>query len=86
MKNVITLTLSFIFSLTTYGQNILTATYENWTSGAWVNYSKQNNTYDGSGYLTYTLIQIWNSPSSSWKNNYQINYTNNGNGTVQQLI
>jgi hypothetical protein len=64
----------------------LTTTYETWTSGVWVNSLKQNNTYDGSGYLTYNLTQIWDSPSSSWKNNGQINYTNNGNGTVQQYI
>ncbi|MCZ2129544.1 MAG: T9SS type A sorting domain-containing protein [Bacteroidia bacterium] len=86
MKKVITLTLSFIFSLSIYGQNILTATYETWTGSAWANSLKQNNTYDGSGYLTYNLTQIWDSPSSSWKNNGQINYTNNANGTVQQYI
>jgi hypothetical protein len=84
MKKVIILTLSFIFSLSIYGQNILTATSETWTSGAWANQMKQNNTYDGSGYLTYNLTQAWDVLSSSWKNNSQINYTNNGNGTVQQ--
>jgi hypothetical protein len=84
MKKVITLTLSFIFSLTIYGQNILTATYETGTSGTWVNQMKQINTYDGSGYLTYNLTQAWDVPSSSWISSSQINYTNNSNGTVQQ--
>ncbi len=86
MKKLTTLTLSIIFSWTLNGQNVLTATYETWTSGAWLNQLKQNNTYDGSGYLTYNLAQSWDSPSSSWKNSSQINYTNNGNGTVQQYI
>jgi hypothetical protein len=86
MKKIITLSLSLVFSLSIYGQNLLTLTYENWSGGAWVNYSEQTNTYDGSGYLTNQLVQLWDGSSSSWNNNEQFSYTNNGNGTVQQNI
>ena len=86
MKKIITLSLSLVFSLSIYGQNLLTLTYENWSGGTWVNYSEQTNTYDGSGYLTNQLDQLWDGSSSSWNNNEQFSYTNNGNGTVQQNI
>ena len=86
MKKIIILSLSLVFSISIYGQNLLTLTYENWSGGAWVNYSEQTNTYDGSGYLTNQLVQLWDGSSSSWKNSSQTNYTNNVNGTIQQLI
>jgi hypothetical protein len=86
MKKLITLTLSLFFTLSIYGQNVLTITYETWISSTWENSMKQNNSYDGSGFLTNNLSQIWDNPTNSWKNNSQINYSNNVNGTVQQYI
>jgi len=64
----------------------LTITYETYTGGSWQTSMKLSYTYDGSGYLTYSLTQLWDSPSSSWKNNSQTNYTNNVSGIVQQSI
>lgn len=86
MKKLITLTICFVFSLTIYGQNILTETDETFKNGTWVNNSKHINTYDMNGSRTYYLYQLWDITTSSWKKNYQVNYINNNNGKIQQLI
>lgn len=64
----------------------LTSVSEIWTGTAWMPINKQTNTYDGSEYLTNTLLQSWDFISSSWQNSSQSNYTNNANGTVNQVI
>lgn len=66
--------------------NLIFLTSKIYQNGAWVNYSRNYNIYDGNGYLTYNLGEIWDSPLSEWKNNVQLNYTNNSDGTVQQDI
>ena len=86
MKKTITLTIVVILTIAAYGQNVHTTTYDTWTTNSWQNSLKQTNTYDGNSYLTNNLSQLWDSPTSSYKNNSQINYINNSNGTAQQYI
>jgi hypothetical protein len=86
LKKFISLLLAGVFTLTIYGQNIQTNTFETWTSGSWQNSMRWLYTYDGSGYLTTSLTQVYDIPTSSYKNYIQTNYTNNSNGTVQFYI
>jgi len=86
MKKLSTAIFASILSLTVCGQNVHTIIYETWTSGSWQNSMKQTNTYDANSYLTNNLTQLWDSPTSSYKDNSQVNYTNNSNGTIQQYI
>lgn len=67
------------------GKKMLTGISELWI-GAWQNFLKQTNTYDGSNYLTHTLFQTWDFIPSTWKNSTQTTYTNNPNGTVNQSV
>jgi hypothetical protein len=46
----------------------------------------KTNTYNGSGYITNSLIQSWDVATSAYKNSSQSNYTNNANGTPSQVI
>jgi hypothetical protein len=67
-------------------KEVLTEVTEMWLGVIWQNTSKETNTYDGSGYLTNNLSQSWDFISSAWKNNIQINYTNNPDGNPNQEI
>jgi hypothetical protein len=73
--------LLFILSINLSGQKIHTLLIENYTSGNFVNSTLTTSTYDGSGYLTNSLTQIWDIPSSSFKDNTRIVYSNNSDGT-----
>ena len=54
--------INFTRSTFTYNgsDEVLTDVLESWTAGSWQLSSKETNTYDGSGYLTNTLSQLWN--------------------------
>jgi Secretion system C-terminal sorting domain len=86
MKKVFIFTLSFIFSLTIYGQKHQTVTYEKWDSNnnKWINDEKDNYSYDANGYMVNVIKQKWDATSGSWKSYSQHNYINNPNGTAQQ--
>lgn len=64
---------------------VVTATTEVWVGTAWMNVSKQTNTYTG-GYLATTLSQSWDFLSSSWVNSNLITYDNNPDGTVNEAV
>ena len=64
----------------------LTITYESYPVSSWQNSMKQISTYDGNGYLTKSLTQLWDTQSSTFKDYSQINYTNNVDGTIHQYI
>jgi hypothetical protein len=67
-------------------KKILTMTSETYI-GTWRNNQRQTNTYDGSGYLTGTLVESWDIGTSAWKNSQQITYTNNAGGyPTEKLI
>ncbi len=76
----------FILSINLSGQKIYSILGETWTSGTWLKSSLITYTYDGSGYLTNTLVQSWDIASSTWKNVSQTINTNNPDGTVNQSI
>jgi hypothetical protein len=82
----LSLFLCFILSMNLSGQKIYTMLGESWVSNAWLNSSLTTNTYDVSGYLTNSLDQTWDIPSTSWVNTFQTKYTNNPDGTVLQTI
>lgn len=73
------------YTYTAFGEE-LTVVSEYWAGTDWLPITKKTNTYDGSEYLTHTLVQSWDIISSSWQNSSQSNYTNNANGTVNQVI
>lgn len=65
---------------------VLTDLTDTLDNGNWVAYLKETNLYDGSGYLTNSLNQQWDKGSTSYKNESQSNYTNNGDGTPSVVI
>lgn len=67
-------------------QNINTILTENWENSTWIADGRTLNTYDGNNHLTNSLSQTWDSTLLSWTNAIQLNYTNNPNGTVNQMI
>ena len=83
--NAWTNSLRFTYTYNASGK-ILTTVVDQWLSGNWVSLQKESNTYDGSGYLTNVLSQLWNSGTSNWGNNTQSNYSNNTDGTPHQVI
>ena len=66
-------------------KKVLTAVTEMWTGSDWLNFAKQTNTYDVNNYLTKELSQTWDFVSN-WNNVRQSNYTNNPDGTPNQVI
>ena len=52
----------------------------------WGNTTKDTNTYDSSGYLTYHLSQNWLVLSDLWENSDQSFYTNNAEGYPTQIV
>ena len=74
-------------SLIMSGQaKIATMLGETWTLGNWQKSSLMTNSYDVSGYLTNSLNQTWDLVSTSWINNALSNYSNNPDGTANQMI
>lgn len=74
-------------SYTYTGDNkVLVATEETWTGSSWLNYSKETNTYDPSGYLTNSLLQLWDSSPGIWVNDTQSIITNTAGGTPVQIV
>lgn len=87
MKKAIILTLNLIFSMTIiYGQKVVDITTDIWIKRKWVQFFKQNNTYDENGYLTSSVNFFWNTRLKSWEKNCKSNFTNNPDGTAQQCI
>jgi hypothetical protein len=78
------LILCLVLSINLSGQNIQTLLGQKWTSGNWVDDSKQTSTYDVNGHLTNSLSQTWN--GLSWETKGQINYTINPDGTTNQMV
>ncbi len=72
-----------ILSLTIFGQNIQTTTYETWSNNSWIKSTSQTNSYDNGGNLLMTITSIWDSLLNKWCNYSQIIYTNNSDGTIQ---
>lgn len=68
------------------GQNIETFVVETWTGSAWENSSRTAYTYDGNHYLTNTLSQTWDVPTLSWTDVSQSIFTNNPDGTANQVV
>jgi hypothetical protein len=66
-------------------KKVLTSESEYWFDPDWMPIFKHTNTYDGSGYLTNSLLQSWDY-ISSWNDSSQTNYTNNPDGTVSQAV
>jgi hypothetical protein len=64
---------------------LLTEIIENYTAGNFVNYSKEINTYDGSGYPTLSVSQLWNTGSGLFVDDSRASYLNNPNGTISQI-
>jgi hypothetical protein len=65
---------------------VQTEVADEWTSGNWLPKTKISYTYDGDGFVTNILSQLWDVGSSTWKDNSQDIYTNNPDGTAQQVV
>jgi hypothetical protein len=63
----------------------LTELIQTWNGSAWVNDTLTTNTFTG-GQLTKTLEQIWDTGSSTWKNQSQTSFTYNGDGSLHQSV
>ena len=70
----------------TGSNKVLTDATDTLRAGNWAQYTKETNTYDGSGFLTNSLNQRWDAVSTTYKNDTQSNYTNNTNGTPSVVI
>lgn len=66
-------------------KKVVLSVSEFWISTNWQSFLKQTNTYDGNGFLTKNLSQMWDF-LTPWKNTSQILYTNNPNGTPYQTV
>lgn len=72
---------------TTYtynGTKVILSVTEIWTGTIWENSSRDTYDYDGSGYLVQVLSEKW--VSGNWKNDYQAEITNYGDGSPYQII
>jgi len=78
--------LLLLISINMSGQKLQSVLSETWTDGSWLYSSKSDNTYNGSNYLIKNLLLSWDDITDNWLNAYQIDYTNNSNGTVNQSI
>jgi hypothetical protein len=74
-------------SVYTYGSSEVVETLltETWSNGGWQNNSNQTYSYDANNYVTTLFTQTWDFATSSWIE-YQSNYTNNEDGTPNQVI
>lgn len=64
-------------------KKVLISESEFWNSTDWFFSSKETNAYDGSDYLTNSLLQTYDF-ITPWKDAYQTIYNNNPDGTVNQ--
>jgi hypothetical protein len=79
--------LGLLLSTNLSGQKVLSSLRsDTWTGSAWQNATLQSNTHDGSGFLINSLTQIWNVPGLVWDDVSRSSYTNNGDGTAQQVV
>lgn len=70
----------------TSAQTVKAMLTESWENGAWSNYARATNTYDGNNYQNATLYQSWTSDTNSWDDSFLISYNNNVNGSVRQSL
>ncbi|MET0760211.1 MAG: T9SS type A sorting domain-containing protein [Flavobacterium sp.] len=68
--------------------NLLTTIVEIWMTTNWMNATKETYTYDSNGYVTHSLFQNWDIPSSIWEDETQGNaiITYNPDGTAFQIV
>ena len=85
MKKLNALALCMILSMTIFGQNIQTTTYQSWTDNNWVNSMSETNSYNN-GNLISTVTPMWDNTLKKWYDYSRINYTNNSDGTIQYSV
>lgn len=73
----------FEYTYTT-ANKLKTETLQIWDGEAWINSTKETLSYDQNNFLIQTLSENWN--GTSWLPSYQINYTNNRNGSVTNFV
>ena len=62
---------------------LLEEIFQTWDGSAWVNSSKNSNTYDGNNNLTEVLSQIWD--GSAWVNSSKRSNTYDGNNNLTEV-
>lgn len=85
MKKKFTL-FCFLIPVLISAQKPITLINQEWENNQWQDVTRITNTYDTNDYLTTSLEEEWDKPSTIWKNGYLINFTNNVSGKVLEYL
>jgi len=79
MKIAIAIAL-FVLTISLSSQTPKSITYQTWKNGAWLNDSREVNSFDASGYVISDMQESWTPSVTAWRATVQNSYTNNAAG------